>query len=143
MTTSQVWTGIILVSMVVFMTLRTVMRIKKQKRVLPSLQNISGGPFSSTRTGSEGIILPVLNYRRDVASSSLSKNRRQRTVKEKREPSNDGTEILEAMKLIEQHQLKFIDEDRGLERCEKVSAHVDHHQSFPQDTDNVGLRDIL
>lgn len=142
MTTSQIWTGIILVSMVAFMTLRTVIRVRKHKRVLPSLQNISGGPFSSTRTGSEGIIVPVLNYRKNVESKSFMKKPRQRMMKDQSESKNDDTEILTAMKLIEENQLKFIDEDPGGDRSNNEPKYIDHNHALPI-TENEGFGSSL
>ena len=135
MTTSQIWTGIFLVTMVAFMTIRTMIRIKRHGRVLPLLKTISDGPFSSTRTGAEGIILPLLNYRRTGSTSTLSKTRKHQTVKERHE-KND-TEILNAMKLIEQHKVKFIEEDPSSGREERNKEERQIVYTLDLHTDNV------
>ena len=137
MTTSQIWTGIFLVTMVAFMTIRTMIRIKRHGRVLPLLKTISDGPFSSTRTGAEGIILPLLNYRRNTSSSALSKTRKHQTVKERHE-KND-TEILNAMKLIEQHKVKFIEEDPSSGREERNKEERQIVYTLDLHTDNVNI----
>ena len=134
MSSSPIWTNaILLISLLAFLTLRTVTRIRKHKRVLPRLQNLSNGPFSSTRTDPEGIILPLLNYRKNVKKLPFLHRGNQEEIVQ-----NQGeTEILNAMKLIEGQDLKFIDEVKTTEEGRKAGK-LTHQIKLLSDPANVG-----
>ena len=99
------------------------------------LQTLSGGPFSSTRRDQEGIILPLLNYRQDLKKlPALQSDNQKTTVKNQGE-----TEILNAMKLIEGQEVKFIDEDQSRKQDRKEGKPTQAHQTILiTDPGNVG-----
>ena len=110
MTTSQIWTGILVICLILFMTTQTVLKMKRRNRVLPALLKMSRGPFASTRVGSEGIILPSLVYRDEGHLSRRMLRKRQKLEKlklrnvEKKDPEDLGREeILNVVKLLDDH----------------------------------------
>ena len=129
---SPIWTNsILLISLLAFFLLRTATRIRKHKKVLPLLQNLSSGPFSSTRKDQEGIIHPLLNYNRRNVKKLTFRNQDE-NVKDQGE-----TEILNAMKLIEQQDVKFIDEDQTKKEDRKEGKPI-HQTTLISDPGNVG-----
>ena len=134
MSSSPIWTNaVLLLSLLGFLVLRTVTRIRKHKRVLPLLHNLSSGPFSSTRTDPEGIIHPLLNYRKNIKRLPFL----QRTSQEKIVKNQGETEILNAMKLIEGQDVKFIDEVQTTKEGRKEGK-PSHQTTWLSDTGNVG-----
>ena len=92
---SPIWTNsILLISLLAFFLLRTATRIRKHKKVLPLLQNLSSGPFSSTRKDQEGIIHPLLNYNR-------------RNVKKLTEKMKELNNVLKILKLHQNFESSF------------------------------------
>ena len=113
MTTSQIWTGILVVASIIFMSFQTFLRIKKRNKILPLLRSISGGPTYSTKVGSEGIILPALVYNSgkltgndpDSGKTANSENK----LEIKTHPHQ--SEILDVYEMIENTKKKFIHEE--------------------------------
>jgi len=65
----RLWTsllGFIVVLLAIFMIFQNVVSFKRAKKILPLLQKESAGPYSDT-TVKDGIILPKVTYREDVA----------------------------------------------------------------------------
>ena len=131
---SPIWTNsILLISLLAFFVLRTATRIRKHKKVLPLLNTLSSGPFSSTRRDPEGIIHPLLNYRKKIKKVAFSQRRNQGEIEE-----NQGeTEILNAMKLIELQEVKFIDENQTNKEGRKEGKPT-HQPTLMSDPGNVG-----
>ena len=127
MSSSPIWTNaILLISLCAFLTLRSITKIRKHKKVLPLLRNLSSGPFSSTRRDPEGIILPLLNYRQNVKKLPFLHRRNQEEIVQ-----NQGeTEILNALKLIEGQDLKFIDEVQATKEGRKEGK-PSHQTTLP------------
>ena len=109
MTTSQIWTGILVICLILFMTTQTMLKMKRRNRVLPALLKMSRGPFASTRMGSEGIILPSLVYRDEGHLSRRMLRKRQKLQDklrkvETKDPAELGhEEILNVAKLLDDH----------------------------------------
>ena len=109
--------------------------MRKRKKVLPLLQTLSSGPFSSTRRDPEGIIHPLLNYRKNVKRLPFL---RRNDHNEGEIVKNQGeTEILNAMKLIELQEVKFIDEDQTNKEGRKEEKPM-HQTTLMSDPGNVG-----
>ena len=131
---SPIWTNaILLVSLLAFLALRTFTRIRKHKKVLPLLNTLSSGPFSSTRRDPEGIIHPLLNYRKKIKKVAFSQRRNQGEI----EKNQGETEILNAMKLIELQEVKFIDENQTNKEGRKEGKPT-HQPTLMSDPGNVG-----
>jgi len=65
----RLWTsllGFIVILLAIFMIFQNVVSFKRAKKILPLLQKESAGPYSDT-TVKDGIILPKVTYREDVA----------------------------------------------------------------------------
>ena len=136
MTTTQIWTGILVICLILFMTTQTMLKMKRRNRVLPALLKMSRGPFASTRMGSEGIILPSLVYRNESHLSRRMLRKRQKLQHklrkvETKDPADLGREeILNVAKLLENEvdDCKLIHEERN------VSGHVEGDQSLFEET---------
>ena len=123
MTTSQIWTGILVICLVLFMTTQTMLKMKRRNRILPALLKMSRGPFASTRMGSEGIILPSLVYRDEEHLSRRMLRKRQKLQskmrKDERQDLEDvgREEILNVAKLLDDdNDVKLIHEERNSSR---------------------------
>ena len=123
MTTSQIWTGILVICLVLFMTTQTMLKMKRRNRILPALLKMSRGPFASTRMGSEGIILPSLVYRDEEHLSRRMLRKRQKLQSkmrkdERQDPEDIGREeILNVAKLLDDdNDVKLIHEERTVSR---------------------------
>ena len=108
--TSQIWIGILVICLILFMTTQTMLKMKRRNRVLPALLKMSRGHLASTRMGSEGIILPSLVYRDEGHLSRRMLRKRQKLEKlklrkfETKDPEVLGREeILNVAKLLDDH----------------------------------------
>ena len=114
--TSQMWTGVLVICLVLFLVAQTAVKMKRHNRILPMLLKMSGGPFSSTTVGSEGIILPSLVYRQDRRDARLMWRRNTKDELDK-SLSNKNTEILNVFQLIEKSDEKLIDLEQNEARA--------------------------
>ena len=106
----QLWTGLLAMLLAIFMAVQVVVSLKKRRKVLPILQSESSGPFSSTRVGSGGIILPHVVYR----TEQETRNKEMEIAGEEITILKQDQEILDAMELLEltyQADTKIIKED--------------------------------
>ena len=112
MTTSQIWTGILVIASLMFMSFQTFLRIKKRNKILPLLKSISGGPSYSTKVGSEGMILPSLVYNPGCPGKPRRNEDFDKTFRAKSD--NNAPEILDVFEIIENTKKKFIYEEGQL-----------------------------
>ena len=106
----QLWTGLLAMLLAIFMAVQVVVSLKKRRKVLPILQSESSGPFSSTRVGSGGIILPHVVYRTEPETRNEEMEKVAREIAKVKQDQ----EILDAMELLEltyQADTKIIKED--------------------------------
>ena len=121
--TSQMWTGVLVICLVLFLVAQTAVKMKRHNRILPMLLKMSGGPFSSTTVGSEGIILPSLVYRQDRRDARLMWRRNTKDELDK-SLSNKNTEILNVFQLIEKSDEKLIDLEQNEARATRPGSVV-------------------
>ena len=106
----QLWTGLLAMLLAIVMAVQVVVSLKKRRKVLPILQSESSGPFSSTRVGSGGIILPHVVYRTEQETRDDEKGKNTEEITKLKQDQ----EILDAMELLEltnQADTKIIKED--------------------------------
>ena len=121
--TSQMWTGVLVICLVLFLVAQTAVKMKRHNRILPMLLKMSGGPFSSTTVGSEGIILPSLVYRQDRRDTRLMWRKNTKDELDK-SLSNKDTEILNVFQLIEKTDEKLIDLEQNEARATRPGSTV-------------------
>ena len=112
----QMWTLLLVMLLLLLLIIQHIVARRKKNRILPILERESSGPFSSTRVGTTGVIMPHVVYRekmdenKDLEEVKVEENIDEQNMSLK-ENFKDEQEMLSAMDLLVTLKEKIIDED--------------------------------
>ena len=114
----QMWTLLLVMLLLLLLIIQHIVARRKKNKILPILERESSGPFSSTRVGSTGVIIPHVVYREKMEENKdLEEVKVEENVNEQNKNSSvkgnfrDEQEMLNAMDLLVTLKEKIIDED--------------------------------